>query len=129
MNKGWLAALALAVALGLGTPVSMADNHKGKGKGHSHQEKRFDRDDQSWEHRGGYEYRVYGDRHGRPPGWSRGRKTGWANCGLPPGQAKKYGCRTYVYQRRTYYYYADEHQRIIVRRPIVRVHAGVDIVQ
>jgi hypothetical protein len=29
---------------------------------------------------------------GRPPGWSKGRKTGWGNCDLPPGQAKKYGC-------------------------------------
>jgi hypothetical protein len=29
---------------------------------------------------------------GRPPGWDRGRKVGWGNCNLPPGQAKKYGC-------------------------------------
>jgi hypothetical protein len=28
----------------------------------------------------------------RPPGWGRGRKTGWGDCNLPPGQAKKYGC-------------------------------------
>ena len=25
-------------------------------------------------------------------GWSHGRKTGWGNCDLPPGQAKKSGC-------------------------------------
>lgn len=31
---------------------------------------------------------------GRPPGWSQGRKTGWRNCDVPPGQAKKYGCRS-----------------------------------
>jgi hypothetical protein len=24
-----------------------------------------------------------------PPGWQHGRKTGWGNSGLPPGQAKK----------------------------------------
>ena len=28
----------------------------------------------------------------RPPGWGRGRKTGWGACGVPPGQAKKIGC-------------------------------------
>ena len=27
---------------------------------------------------------------GRPPGWDEGRKTGWGNLGMPPGQAKKY---------------------------------------
>lgn len=37
------------------------------------------------------------ERHGfyethRPPGWDRGRKTGWGACDLPPGQAKKAGC-------------------------------------
>ena len=28
----------------------------------------------------------------RPPGWDRGRKTGWGNCDEPPGLAKKDGC-------------------------------------
>lgn len=31
---------------------------------------------------------------GRPPGWDRGRKVGWGNCDVPPGLAKKYGCRS-----------------------------------
>jgi len=31
----------------------------------------------------------YGDKDARPPGWSRGNKTGWGNCELPPDQAKK----------------------------------------
>lgn len=38
---------------------------------------------------------FYGDRFSsaqRPPGWNRGRKTGWGSCDLPPGLAKKYGC-------------------------------------
>ena len=30
----------------------------------------------------------------RPPGWDRGRKVGWGGCDLPPGLAKKYGCRS-----------------------------------
>lgn len=44
----------------------------------------------------------------RPPGWGHGKKTGWGNCGLPPGQAKKYGCRTYVYEDRPHYYSQDK---------------------
>ena len=67
------------------------------------------------------------DRDERPPGWSHGKKTGWGNCGLPPGQAKKYGCRTYVYEGRPQYYYQDEVGRIIVRRPILEVHGSVVI--
>ena len=38
--------------------------------------------------------RAYRNRtSARPSGWNRGRKTGWGNCDVPPGQAKKYGCR------------------------------------
>lgn len=32
--------------------------------------------------------------NGRPPGWDKGKKTGWGNCDVPPGQAKKQGCRS-----------------------------------
>ncbi len=35
----------------------------------------------------------------RPRGWSRGRKTGWGDCDLPPGQAKKHGCRAAIRPR------------------------------
>ena len=123
--KRWLA--IFAVALGLSTPAVMADrDDKGRGHGHKHGNKHFDRDDdRGWERREGYEYRTYGDREGRPPGWSHGRKTGWGNCGLPPGQAKKYGCRSYVYQGRPHYYYQDEHGRIIIRRPIIEAYGGI----
>ena len=128
MSKRLLAILAVVAALGLGTPGLKAD-HGDKGHKHQHGNKHFDNDDdQGWDRRDGYEYRIYGDRDGRPPGWSRGRKTGWGNCGLPPGQAKKYGCQTYVYQGRPYYYYQDEGGRIIVRRPTIEVHGSIDIV-
>lgn len=124
MSKRWLALLALIAALGLVTPVVSADNGKGKGKGNPHAAQNFDRDDRGWERHDGYEVRIY-NRDGRPPGWSRGQKTGWGNCGLPPGQAKKYGCRTYVYKERRYYYYHDDGGRIIVRRPRIDVHAVI----
>jgi hypothetical protein len=28
----------------------------------------------------------------QPHGWTQGRKTGWKDCNVPPGQAKKVGC-------------------------------------
>ena len=128
MGKRLLAILTVVAGLGLGTPALMAD-HGEKGQKHQQKNKHFTKeDDQGWERRNGYEYRTYGDRDERPPGWNRGKKTGWGNCGLPPGQAKKYGCRTYIYQGRPHYYYQDEAGRIIVRRPIVEVHGSVDIV-
>jgi hypothetical protein len=127
--KRLLAIFAVAAALGLSTPAAVADHDdKGRGHGNRHGNKHADRDDdRNWERREGYEYRTYGDRDGRPPGWSRGQKTGWGNCGLPPGQAKKYGCRSYVYQGRPHYYYQDERGRIIIRRPIIEAHGGVVI--
>ena len=120
-----MAILTLVATLGLGAPVLRAD-HGDKGNGHKHGNKAHDDDDQGWERRDGYEYRSYGDDQ-RPPGWSRGKKTGWGNCGLPPGQAKKYGCQTYLYQGRPHYYYQDEVGRIIVRRPIIEVNGSVVI--
>jgi hypothetical protein len=123
MSKRLLAILIMVVALGIGTPTLMAD-HGNKDK-HKHGNKHFDNDDQGWEHRDGYEYRTYRNRDERPPGWSHGNKTGWQNCGLPPGQAKKYGCRSYIYQGRPHYYYQDESGQIFIRRPIIEVHGSV----
>ena len=34
-------------------------------------------------------------RANEPHGWSKGKKTGWGDCDLPPGQAKKYGCHSH----------------------------------
>jgi hypothetical protein len=124
MSKRLFAILGFAAALGLSTPTLMADHgNKDKHHGNKHDD---DRDnDRGWDRRDGYEYRVYEGPGQRPPGWAQGKKTGWGNCGLPPGQAKKYGCRTYVYEGRPHYYYQDEVGRIIVRRPIIEIHGGV----
>ena len=137
MRRSWIAVLALVVALGLAAPTLMADKGKAKEKGIGHgkiESDKHDHDkikdaDRGWERREGHEYRIYGASEGPPPGWSHGKKTGWRDCGLPPGQAKKYGCRTYIYGGRRYYYYRDEQDRIIVRRPIIHVHGSVDIVR
>jgi len=39
----------------------------------------------------------------RPRGWDRGRKVGWGWCDLPPGLAKKYGCRSTFIGRHRHY--------------------------
>ncbi len=125
MGRRLFATLALIAALGLGTPNLMADQGHGKEKKHPHASK-DDKASKEWQRRDGYEYRVY-NRDERPPGWSRGNKTGWRDCGMPPGQAKKYGCWTYVNEGRRHYYYQDEKGRIIERRPVIEVHGSVDI--
>ena len=126
MRKNWIAALMLMCALSVVSPAfADHDNDHGNGHGNGHGNK-HDNDDDRWEHRGDYDYRVYqGDQ--RPPGWSHGKKTGWKNCGMPPGQAKKYGCQTYVYQGTPYYYYHDDGDRIVVRRPTIHIQGSVDI--
>lgn len=116
MSRHWLAGLALVAALGLFTPALVAENGKSHGKGNPHAANSYN-SDQGWEERDGYQYRSYGNPNERPPGWG--------NCGMPPGQAKKYGCRTYVYQGRPHYYYQDDHGVIIVRRPSVQVNIVV----
>lgn len=123
MKMRWLVVIALLTAFAVLTPSAMADKDKGKGKGKDNRAAKHQKhDDDRWERREGFEWRTYGDRDSRPPGWSRGKKTGWGNCGLPPGQAKKQGaCRTYMYQGRPYYYYRDEAGRLIVRRPVIEI--------
>ncbi len=127
MSRRWLTVLALVAALGLFIPTASANQGKGKGKdkGKSHAAAIYERSDDGWERHDRYDMRTYGVNEGRPPGWSKGDKTGWRDCGLPPGQAKKYGCRTYVYEGRRYYYYHDDAGRIIVRRPRIDVHTVV----
>jgi hypothetical protein len=128
MTTRLLAAVALAIALAFTAPAARADKDKGeKDHGNPHGNPHAAKDhDEGWEHRGDYEYHTYA-KGSVPPGWSHGKKTGWGNCGLPPGQAKKYGCQTYTYQGRPYYYYQNEGGQIFVRRPVVSIYGGVDI--
>jgi|SRR5215469_9720684 len=127
LKKSLFAIFALTIALAVNLPALMA-SHGDKGEKHQQGNKHSsDRNDQGWQQRDGYEYRTYGGAE-RPPGWSQGKKTGWGNCGLPPGQAKKYGCRTYTYQGRPYYYYEEPEGQIVVRRPSIEVHGSIDIV-
>ncbi len=129
----WTMALALTLSVGMWAKSPQGNSHgKGKGNPHSQAAQNHDRDDDrdddrgNWERRGGWEYRTY-DKDRTPPGWSKGKKTGWGNCDLPPGQAKKYGCNKYRYEGRDHYWYRDDGGRIVVRRPVISAHAGVDI--
>lgn len=116
MNRRWLTVLALAAAMVCAVPAKAdKDKDKDKHKGNPHA------DQGRWEQREGYEYGTF-ERGAQPPGWSKGKKTGWGNCGMPPGQAKKSGCRAYTYNGRTHYYYRDEQGRTIVRRPLEPEH-------
>jgi hypothetical protein len=117
--KRLLVIFGLILALLVSVPSLISDDDHGHGNKHHD-------NDQGWEKRQSYEYRTYySGQH--PPGWSHGKKTGWDNCGMPPGQAKKYGCRTYVYEGRPYYYYQNEGGQIFVRRPMISVQGSVVI--
>lgn len=124
MGKRFLLSLALLAAFAWNSPAVFADHddhdHGNHGKhGNKHE-------DQGWERRDGYEYRTFeGDE--RPPGWGHGKKKGWGNCGLPPGQAKKRGCQAYEYEGRQYYYHQDDAGRIVVRRPIIEIQGSVSV--
>ena len=127
MGRHWLTGIALVAALGLFAPALIAENGQSQGKGNPHATNGYQNSDEGWENRDGYQYRTYSNPNERPPGWNHGKKTGWGNCGMPPGQAKKYGCRTYAYQGRPHYYYQDNHGVIIVRRPSIVVGGTVVI--
>ncbi len=129
----WAIVLGLSLSTGAWAQGNSQGHGNGKGKGNPHNQasQGHDRDDDRdehgrWERRGDWEYRTY-DQGQQPPGWSKGKKTGWGNCDLPPGQAKKYGCNHYKYEGRDHYWYKDDRGRIVVRRPVISIHGGVDV--
>jgi len=100
----FLLALALCVVLAPVTASAYKGNDKDKDKDQDrHADRDHDRDndrdrdnDKDRDHRVGRDRDRDGDhdrdnRAARPAGWNKGKKTGWGNCNLPPGQAKKNG--------------------------------------
>jgi len=108
-------AIFVTAALGLTLFSGMAyakDHGRGQGQRQGHHAwmragggNDFDRDDRISRRadrdrdRDNFRDNVFARRRGlgmssQPRGWSQGRKTGWGNCDLPPGLAKKEGCNS-----------------------------------
>jgi hypothetical protein len=88
-----LAALALGAVIITGSAMAQGRGHSAANQGW-----RGDRDGDSvrgrdW--RGDRDRWTFGNDR-RPAGWDKGRKTGWGDCDVPPGQAKKTGCNSGV---------------------------------
>ncbi|MGH9555972.1 MAG: hypothetical protein ACRD2Y_09145 [Terriglobales bacterium] len=80
-------------------PLSAMAHDRGRGKKWNKQPRVVyrNRGDSGWRY-----YNINGRYYG-PYNYSPGRKVGWGNCDLPPGLAKKYGCRGALYQTNRYY--------------------------
>ena len=110
MTKRVLAAVMLLAALSVVAPNLMA----------------FQRpfsDDAKWETKGNYQYRTYPL---RPTDWPQGVKTPWANCGNPPGQTEKNGCKSLSYQGHYIYYYTGKDGTVYARRPVNKIYQPHD---
>lgn len=125
MKTRWFPVLALGVSLGLATPALLAGpkgQHKDQGKKQAAERHDAQHEDSRWEQREGFEYRVYGLRDNRPPGWNRGKKAGWRDCGP---QSRRFACYTYIHAGHRYFYYHDDDARIVVRRVAINVNVSV----
>ena len=139
--------LLSGVALAQG-PAKLTEEVKAKARANQEQaERERDRDrNRRIEGHGDYDHHRYSEQHEsrkhdrdhdrhdpfrnvseHPKGREHGRKTGWGNCDVPPGQAKKQGCHPYhdhsVHTVRT-----TSRKSVVAPRPTAEVHAhaGVD---
>jgi len=110
----------MALALGLFVSSAAAhDKDHGKGNGrdkHADHDKDRDHDRDK-------------DSHGpssRPAGWDKGKKTGWGDCNVPPGQAKKVGCNPSNSARTTHHVDHDKRVRRDDHRDSIANHRTED---
>jgi hypothetical protein len=89
--------LALVLCATLAPTAYAKGGHgNGRGGGSDKQDKHKDKDKDRDHHadrdhdRDGDHDRDNNDK--RPAGWDKGKKTGWGDCDVPPGQVKKLGC-------------------------------------
>ena len=87
MSKNIFRAMAVLGACALMTTGSALAQGRGQGRGNA--ASRVWNGDHDW--RGDRARWTFGEDQ-RPRGWEKGRKTGWGDCDVPPGQAKKMGC-------------------------------------
>jgi hypothetical protein len=126
------ASITLVTLLGLGLVIPAGardhDEHRDEHRRAEHHEHEREREHWRYEH----ERERHWDReHGRhhdpfarkdPPGWEHGKKKGWGDCDLPPGQARKQGCEAHHE-----YPHAGAPPRV-VERPVI-VHRPVVVNQ
>ena len=140
MIKAMWMTLVTLLGLAVLTSPAMAQGHehdkdKNKFAKIEHRDAGHDRDrdhdrDRSYRHDRDRDDHVRGV-SGHPQGWSQGRKKGWGDCDVPPGQAKKQGCHPYS---RHDSYHAHHTVRTRTTKPVVmprpaaevHAHAGVD---
>lgn len=96
MKKILLGILGLALvsspAFAKGNPHGSNKDH---GKSQDRDDKKHDRDfNRDKHHDKGHDRGDHHTASSRPAGWDKGKKTGWGNCDVPPGQAKKQGCHS-----------------------------------
>ena len=93
MHKRFLTAL---VVVALSTSSGFAKGKPSGERGHdAKQHHEHDRDDHQGHDRDSH-HEHDKQAKARPAGWDKGKKTGWGNCDVPPGQAKKSGCDSRV---------------------------------
>ena len=82
--------------------LSLALSGSGFAKDHDGKRHDHDRDDVR-HHDRDHDRRVIVRHHhsSTPPGADHGRKVGWGNCNMPPGQAKKVGCHSTAHHHHT----------------------------
>lgn len=115
-----------ALALALVSSPAFAKSHDHEKDHEKKESKHFDRDHGDREHHerhDRYDHHREHERHvshesRRPPGWNKGKKTGWGDCDVPPGQAKKVGCHPDHDGRvaRTHHHERERHHHD--RRPV-----------
>lgn len=110
MSKRILQILALAVCLGLLPAAAYAKGGKGGGpptdKGKSSSARgsgendRHHGDNDRDDHLTRHEANARRGPSSEPSGWDKGKKKGWGDCDVPPGQAKKRGCDEHGFSTR-----------------------------
>jgi len=87
----WTALVVVALITSSGFAKGKPSGDKGHNAKQNHA---HDRDDHK-----GHDRNEHSGNKGpssRPAGWDKGKKTGWGNCDVPPGQAKPAGCGSHV---------------------------------
>jgi hypothetical protein len=98
MKKIWFGTLLLGLIASPAFAKGKPQGSKDHGKPEAHYDKDKHDKDKHDKDKGGKDWKDHDRDHrsssDRPAGWDKGKKTGWDNCDVPPGQAKKEGCHS-----------------------------------